>query len=234
MSEVTLVTGASRGIGAAIVAEISGERYGTCRPASLSSLDLDEQVRWIAADFNQSRAVGAIVSALQSVKEFSGLTGLVLNAGRAEPEELCGGSVGEQIIQINLVASLGLVGALCSEGLIREGASIVFVGSNLARRGLRGKVSYAASKAGLEGATRALARELAARSIRVNTVAPGLVETDMTGGMDAQARAAYCEQVPAGRIGRPQDIARVVAFFLGSDSAYVNGQVLDVDGGWGV
>lgn len=233
MKSSTLVTGASRGIGAAIAAQLAGQCYGTCRPASVTSGELAETMRWITADFDHDGAIAGISSALRSYKDFQGLSGLVLNAGIAESEEICGAAVGARMIQVNLIAALALVGELCAEGLMRKGASIVFMGSNLARHGLAGKVSYAASKAGLEGATRALARELAGLSIRVNTVAPGLVETDMTRGMDEQGRAAYCEQVPAGRIGQPEDIARVVAFFLGPDSAYVNGQVLDVDGGWG-
>lgn len=238
MSAGYLVTGASRGIGASILASLDPkmQRYGTCRPGSLQKPGLDPLARWIGVDFAQARSIKELVSALRGYGDFTGLAGLVLNAGVAQAETFGSGGdggFGLENLQVNLAAPLQLIHALLQHGCIEQGAAIVMVGSNLARHGLAGKVSYSAAKAGLEGATRSLAHELAPWRIRVNTVAPGVIDTDMTQHFDAEARQSYCEHVPLGRVGTGEDVARVVKFFLSPASGYVTGQVLDVDGGWG-
>lgn len=238
MSQGILVTGASRGIGAAILDSLPASQpcVGTCRPSTLAAGGLDERARWIGVDFEQPHAPKSVVEKLAAIPELTKLRGLVLSAGIAQPENFASDPTALSSIQahvaVNLVAPLALIHALIENGYLAQGASIVFVGSNLARRGLAGKVSYSASKAGLEGATRALAQELGPQGIRVNTVAPGLIETDMTQGLNAVAKEAYTKQVPLGRIGAAPDVAAVVGFFLSPASAYVTGQVLDVDGGW--
>lgn len=238
MSGGYLVTGGSRGIGACVLATLQtqGQRYATCRPATLQQRALNPQARWIGVDFAQARSIKDVVSRLRAYPDFTGLAGLVLNAGVAQAETFGSGGEGGfglENLQVNLAAPLQLIHALLQHGCIEQGAAIVMIGSNLARHGLAGKVSYSAAKAGLEGATRSLAHELAPWRIRVNTVAPGVIDTDMTQHFDAQARQSYCEHVPLGRVGRGEDVASVVNFFLSPASGYVTGQVLDVDGGWG-
>lgn len=238
MSAGYLVTGASRGIGACVLAALDprSQRYATCRPTTLQKGELDASARWIGVDFAQARAIKRLVQTLRGYGDFTGLAGLVLNAGVAQAESFGSGGEGGfglENLQVNLAAPLQLIHALLQHGCIEQGAGIVMIGSNLARHGLAGKVSYSAAKAGLEGATRSLAHELGPWGIRVNTVAPGVIDTDMTQHFDAEARKSYCEHVPLGRIGRGQDVANVVNFFLSPASGYVTGQVLDVDGGWG-
>lgn len=240
MSESVLVTGASRGIGAAIAGAVDPRvvRFGTCRPSTLEKGGLDSSIQWIDVDFATPNAAQRVVERLQASPGFSGLRGLVLCAGVVEPECYAPSPEGTGLpienISVNLVAPLQLVHALVAAKCFAPRASIVMVGSNLARRGLAGKVSYSAAKAGLEGATRALAHELGPSGIRVNTVAPGLIETDMTKDFGESAKREYAKQVPLRRVGQPQDVAAVVQFFLSDAADYVTGQVLDVDGGWGV
>lgn len=233
-----LVTGGSRGIGAGILESLDSKslRFGTCRPATLQRGGLDPQVEWIGVDWSEASAPLDVARQLKITAGFTELSGLVLNAGVALEETF---QASEQAklaldnIRINLMAPLELLHTLLAQGCVGAGASVVMIGSNLARHGLASKVSYAASKAGLEGATRALAKELGHLKIRVNTVAPGLIRTDMIKDMDTIALRGYAQEVPLGRVGRPADVASVVKFFLGTGSDYITGQVLDVDGGWG-
>ncbi len=235
-----LVTGASRGVGAAITRRLAAgghEVLAVYRRAH----DLAAQVReahpeavaLLAADLGDPAGVRSVVDALGAPLEI-----VVLNAGVAtrapfETLELDGVDPLSQQIELDLLAPLRLLRALLHAQRVAEGARIVFLGSNLARHGLAGKVAYAAAKAGIEGAVRGLAKELGPRGIRVNAVAPGLLRTDMTADTGEAGFAAYAREVPLGRVGTPDDVARVVEFFVGENADYVSGQVLDVDGAWG-
>lgn len=164
--------------------------------------------------------------------------GVVLNAGVAHYSPFVGSS-GQSPdpllseLRSNLEAPLLLLRGLLEAGLVADGAALVFISSNLVRHALVGHVGYAAAKAGLEGAVKQLCGELGPRRIRVNAVAPGLIRTDMTAHMTEAELTAYGAEVPLGRVGEPADVANCVRFLLSEQAAYLSGQVIDVDGGWG-
>lgn len=241
-----LVTGASRGIGREIARLLVRMQYAVLgvhrKPSNeLDALEVELGSAWtpLRYDLTRDDEVEALLDALDGVtQDDEPLEGLVLNAGvthRGGFDRVDGDSdpLEEQLIA-NLRAPLRLLRALLGRGSIREpGGSIVVMSSNIARRGVPGKVAYAASKAGLEGAVRSLAHEIGPRGLRINAVAPGLLRTDMTSDLDDAAFAAYSETVPLRRVGEASDIAPLVAFLLGPEAAYITGQCIDVDGGWG-
>lgn len=228
-----LVTGATRGIGRAVLDAIIDHTpvVAVYRSAQAAADALaarhGDRVTLVRAELTDDVGVAAVVEAVREP-----LAGVVLSAGSSTHAPLVATDVLDTALRDNVRAPLVLLASLVRADRLAEGSSIVLVGSNLARHGLAGAVAYAAAKAGLEGATRSLARELADRRIRVNTVAPGLLRTDMTAHRGAELDA-YATTVPLGRIGEAGDVAPLVAFLLGAGAAYITGQTIDVDGGWG-
>ncbi|MGB1698851.1 MAG: SDR family NAD(P)-dependent oxidoreductase [Nannocystaceae bacterium] len=234
-----MITGVTRGIGEATARMMLGDGWEVVgvyrrrgdRAEALSS-EFGERLSTVACDLADSAAIDSLVRSWE--RSFDGV---VLNAGityRTPFSELEVDGVDplEAQVGMDLLAPLRLLRALMREKRLANGASVVFVSSNLARRGLAGKVAYSAAKAGLEGACRGLAWELGAEGIRVNCVSPGLLATDMTAELGAEGYASYGAEVPLGRVGSVEDIAGVIRFLLGDDARYVSGQALDVDGGW--
>lgn len=228
-----LVTGATRGIGRAIAGRLvaGGRRV-------IGVYRRDEAAARAAQDALGAGFCGVRFDGLAAALAGTGtLAGVVFNAGvvlRGAFTELEVAGVDPVTAQLeeDLGAPLRLCRALLREGRLAAGSSLVFVGSNAARRGLAGMVAYSAAKAGLEGATRALARELGPQGIRVNAVAPGVIRTDMTRDFGDAGYAAYAAEVPLGRVGEAEDVAPAVEFLLGDGARYITGQVLDIDGGW--
>lgn len=236
--QVAVVTGGSRGIGLAIsgaLAEAGAQVAVVARDESRAG-DAAAQLpgeghRGYAADVGSSDSVDAMIKRVE--QEMGGIDILVNNAGvtrdnllmRIKDEDW------DQVLDTNLRGAFNTVRA-ASRGMMKKRAGrVINITSVVGITGNKGQANYAASKAGLIGLTKSVAKELASRGILVNAVAPGYIETDMTAELPDAAREALMEQISVGRLGKPEDIASVVRFLAGPGASYITGQVLVVDGG---
>jgi 3-oxoacyl-[acyl-carrier protein] reductase len=235
MTAWALVTGASRGIGAAtavrlaaaghdVVVHYGSDRDGAERTAKLCA-DHGTATELVGADL-----AAGIEPLSEAVEQVGDLAVLVNNAG-VTADGLALSMTDEAFArtwQVNVAAAFSLC-RLALRGMVRSRSGrIVNVTSVVGLHGNAGQANYAASKAGLVGLTKSLAREVGKRGITVNAVAPGVIDTAMLSGTAAEELAA---QVPAARLGTPEEVAAAIAFLCSPDAAYVNGTVLQVDGG---
>jgi 3-oxoacyl-[acyl-carrier protein] reductase len=140
----------------------------------------------------------------------------------------------EAVLSVNLKGAFLMSKAVLRGMIKRRSGSIVNISSVVGRRGNAGQANYSSAKAGLIGLTKSLAKEVASRNVRVNAVAPGYIETDMTAALDESARNAIINQIPLGRIGMPEGVADAVAFLAGDSASFITGAILPVDGGLGI
>ena len=239
--KVALVTGASRGIGRAIALRLAadGASVAICaRNLAEAEVVADELTAAGVRSFAQSTdvSVGAQVDALikRTIEELGSLDILVNNAGITRDNLLMRMSEEDwdAVIDVNLKGAFNTCKAAVRPMLKARGGRIINVSSVVGIVGNPGQANYVASKAGLIGLTKTLARELASRNITVNAVAPGLIpDTGMTAALSAQAQAHLVDQVPLGRAGTAEDVAHAVSFLAADESSYVTGQVIQVDGG---
>jgi len=238
--KVALVTGASRGIGRAIAMAI-GARGATvvvtARSAEAAGQTVDEIVaqggraRPLVLDIADERSVDAAMAEL--LKEHATIPLLVNNAGITRDNLLMRMKKEDwnEVIDTNLSGIYRICRSLVPSMVKARYGRIVNITSVVARIGNPGQANYAAAKAGTEGFTRSLARELASRNITVNCVAPGFIETDMTAELTEAQRDALLAQVPLKRLGRPDDVAAGVTYLLSEQASYVTGITLDINGG---
>jgi 3-oxoacyl-[acyl-carrier protein] reductase len=238
-NEVILVTGGSRGIGAGIAQHLAELGAKVIITGLKASSQLDESLKSLpgeghaayAMDVTDSAAVEGTIGEI--LKKYGKIDGLVNNAGITKDQLILRMSADD----FDAVISTNLRGAfLCTKTILKpmikaRKGSVVNVTSVIAHMGNPGQCNYAASKAGVEAMTRSLAKEVGRRGIRLNSVAPGFIETDMTKAMTPEQMSRITENIALERLGSVADVAKAVAFFLSDDSAYVTGQSLIVDGG---
>jgi len=239
--KVVLVTGASKGIGRAIAVALaqsgaqvaftylSSVEKGQALEAELTALGTKAKgYRSDASDYTQAEEL-----ITQVLADFGKLDGVVNNAGITRDGLLMRMSEQQwdEVININLKSVFNLTKAAIKPMMKAKAGSIVNITSVVGIRGNAGQANYAASKSGIIGFTKSVALELGSRNIRSNAVAPGFIETEMTGALDEKVVAGWAEQIPLKRVGKAEDVAAAVQFLLSDSSAYITGQVLQVDGG---
>jgi 3-oxoacyl-[acyl-carrier protein] reductase len=237
---IALVTGASQGIGRACALELA-KGGATVALAARNEAKLAEVVKEIEAAGGQAAAFALDVSSEESLKtgakavleRFGKVEVLVNNAGITRDGLMMRMKRADwdDVLATNLTGAFLLTQAIISSMMKNRWGRIVNISSVVGRTGQAGQVNYAASKAGLIGLTRSMARELASRGITVNAVAPGYIETPMTAVLNEQQRTAMMATIPLGRPGEPEDIAKAVSFLASDAAAYITGHVLDVNGG---
>jgi 3-oxoacyl-[acyl-carrier protein] reductase len=240
-NQVAIVTGAGRGIGHAIALRLAGEgaRVAVVSRTELNAVRTAEEINAThagmavayAVDVADTKAVKALAE--QVIADFSRVDILVNNAGltrdglsmRMSEEDW------DVVVDTNLKGAFNFIQAVERTMLKQRSGRIINIASVAGIMGNAGQANYAASKAGLIGLTKVIARELASRGITSNAVAPGFIATDMTNVLAEEMKAGVVKAIPLGRFGEPEDIASAVAFLASAEAKYITGQVLTVDGG---
>ena len=242
--KTAIVTGGSRGIGRAVCLELARRGCnivlsfaGNTAAAEQTAADcqaLGVQALAVQGDVSDADAVKALFDA--ALKQFGAVDILVNNAGitRDSLLMLLKEEDFDAVVDTNLKGTFLCMKAVARQMVKQRCGRIINLSSVVGLHGNAGQVNYAASKAGVIGMTKSLAKELASRGVTVNAVAPGFMETDMTAALSEAARAATLAAVPMGRMGTAEDVAQAVAFLASDCAGYITGQVLGVDGGMGM
>lgn len=239
--KVALVTGAGRGIGRAIAEALARDGYAVAVNYSRSEAAANEVVEELRRRGAEAVAVKADVADAAEVKnmfktvteQLGPVSVLVCNAGITRDNLLMRMKESEwdEVISTDLNSLFYCAKEAVRPMLKGRWGRIIAITSINGLRGSAGQCNYAAAKAGVTGFVKSLAREVAAKGITVNSIAPGFIETDMTAVLNEEIREKFIEQIPAGRPGLPQEIAEAVAFLASDRAAYIQGQVIAVDGG---
>ncbi len=237
--KIAVVTGASRGIGRAIALQLA--RRGAVVIAAAREANAQATVDEItaaggiaevaSADMTETASLEALISG--TVARHGRIDILISNAGITRDQLMLRMKRADwdEVMATNLTAAFTLCQAALKPMIRQRGGRIVAMSSVVGQSGNAGQANYAASKAGLIGFCKSLAKEVASRNITVNVVAPGLIDTDMTRALTANAQTDWAAQIPLGRPGTPADVAAAVCFLASDEASYITGQVLSVNGG---
>ena len=228
-----LITGGNRGIGRSIAEEFL-RRGDQVAVTSRSGEGGPEGALTVAADVTDGESLDAAIAAAEEAH--GPIEVLIANAGITDDQLLLRMSDDsfESVLDTNLTGSFRTVKRVIKSMVRKKKGRIVLISSVVGLYGSPGQVNYAASKSGLIGIALALTRELGSRGITANVVAPGYIDTEMTGALPEDVQASYRKAIPAGRFADPAEVARVVAFVASDDAAYISGAVIPVDGGLGM
>jgi 3-oxoacyl-[acyl-carrier protein] reductase len=237
--KVAIVTGASRGIGRAVAAVLASRgahvvatARGDHAAATVAEIQAaGKQAEVGSLEVTDAASIDALISGV--LERHGRIDILVNNAGIARDQLMLRMKRDDwdQVIATNLSSAFATTQAVLKPMLKQRSGRIINISSVVGQTGNAGQVNYAASKAGLIGFSKALARELASRNITVNVVAPGLIETDMTKAMTDKAQGDWAARIPLGRLGTTADVAAAVCFLASDEASYITGQVLAVNGG---
>lgn len=232
MTHVALVTGGNRGIGRAIAQHLHGQ--GLTVVVGTRSGESPDGYPAVKLDVSDKQSIADAVAAVEEA--YGPIAVLVANAGitrdnllmRMSDEEI------DEVIATNLIGTIALTRSVLRGMIKARFGRIVYISSVVGLLGSAGQVNYAASKSGLVGAARSLAREVGSRGITANVVAPGFVETDMTDALDQDTKSAIMSSIPASRYAQPEEVAALVGFLVSDQAGYITGAVIPIDGGLGM
>ena len=241
MNKVAFITGGTRGIGKQIAITLANEGYDIAINYRQENKELEEtrneikknNVKCLAVKGNIAKFEDTKSMATKIIEEFGKIDILVNNAGitkdmllmRMKPEDF------KNVIDVNLIGTFNVTKNVIPYMMKKREGKIINISSVVGISGNAGQTNYSASKAGIIGFTKSLAKEVASRNILVNAVAPGFIETNMTDVLKQEVKDEIAKNIPLKRMGTPQDVANVVKFLASEDSSYITGQVISVDGG---